>query len=355
MTPSRGVDILSTYTKLNECSHPCELIMSKLPVSSHNELEVDLPQETLIPDREGAKGEPPPDLTPPLRANSTVAEAVAAFHEYMMRKGFSENTIKAFQNDLKFLADYLGRETKLYHVSTQNLDEFLPWLAEARGMDFSAKTQARRITTMKVFFGWLHGVGVISTDPAEPLVQIQARTPLATVLRDSDVRTLLLKAQDISRDRQNPDARPYLLVSLLVQTGIKKAECARLLIDDIDTAQPSSPVLTVRYREERYAHKNRSLGLTATIVPALQQYLAQYSPKDLLFDCTPRNLEYVLEDLGELAGIRYVQVGFEALRWTCAVRDFRNGMPEEQLRQKMGLSKISWRETSEKVRLLAGR
>jgi hypothetical protein len=43
-----------------------------------------------------------------------------------------------------------------------------------------------------------------------------------------------------------------------------------------------------------------------------------------------------------------VQVGFETLRWTCAVRDFRNGMPEEQLRQKLGLSKISWRETSEK-------
>jgi len=296
-----------------------------------------------------------PELTPPLRAHSELSAAVDAFDEYMVRKGFSENTIKAFRNDLKFLADYLGRDIKLYHITTPALDEFLPWLAENRGMDFSAKTQARRITTMKVFFGWLHGVGVIGTDPAEPIVQIQARTPLPTILRDSDVRALLLKAQDVSRDRQKPDARPYLLVSLLVQTGIKKAECARLLIDDIDIAQPQSPVLTVRYREERYKHKNRALGLTPTIVPALQQYLAQYKPKDILFDCTPRNLEYVLEELGELANIRYVQVGFETLRWTCAVRDFRNGMPEEQLRQKMGLSKISWRETSEKIHLLAGR
>lgn len=296
-----------------------------------------------------------PALAAPLRAHSELSAAIAAFDEYMVRKGFSENTIKAFQNDLKFLADYLGRDTKLYHITTQALDEFLPWLAENRGMDFSAKTQARRITTMKVFFGWLHGVGVIGTDPAEPIVQIQARTPLPTILRDSDVRTLLLKAQDISRDRQKPDARPYLLVSLLVQTGIKKAECARLMIDDIDVAQPQSPVLTVRYREERYKHKNRTLGLTASIVPALQQYLAQYKPKELLFDCTPRNLEYVLEELGELANIRYVQVGFETLRWTCAVRDFRNGMPEEQLRQKLGLSKISWRETSEKIHQLAGR
>jgi hypothetical protein len=42
-------------------------------------------------------------------------------------------------------------------------------------------------------------------------------------------RTLLRVAQDICGDRKQPDARPYLLVSLLVQTGIKKAECARLL------------------------------------------------------------------------------------------------------------------------------
>lgn len=333
-----------------------ELNMSDLPVTAHDSSAREAPATGAVaatPAQTGA--DDAPVLTPPLRASSALSEAIDAFHEYMVRKGFSENTIKAFQNDLKFLRDYLGRDTKLYHVTTQNLDEFLPWLAEQRKMDFSAKTQARRITTMKVFFSWLHGVGVIGTDPAEPLVQIQARTPLPTILRDSDVRTLLLKAQDISRDRQNPDARPYLLVSLLVQTGIKKAECARLLIDDIDIAQPSSPVLLVRYREERYAHKNRALGLTATITPALQQYLAQYQPSDLLFNCTPRNLEYVLEELGELAGIRYVQVGFETLRWTCAVRDFRNGMPEDQLRQKMGLSKISWRETSEKLHMLAGR
>ena len=47
------------------------------------------------------------------------------------------------------------------------------------------------------------------------------------------------------------------------------------------------------------------------------------------------------------------QVGFEALRWTAAVRDFRTGTSEEQLRKKMGLSKISWRETREKIYQLA--
>jgi hypothetical protein len=46
-------------------------------------------------------------------------------------------------------------------------------------------------------------------------------------------------------------------------------------------------------------------------------------------------------------------VSFESLRWTAAVRDYRTGMPPERLRLKMGLSEISWRETVEKIRILA--
>jgi hypothetical protein len=37
------------------------------------------------------------------------------------------------------------------------------------------------------------------------------------------------------------------------------------------------------------------------------------------------------------------------------VRDFRNGVPEERLREKLGLSKISWRETRAKIYRITGR
>lgn len=292
--------------------------------------------------------------TPPLRADSTISDAVRGFGEFMLRKGFSENTIKAFNNDLKIISSYLGPETKLAQVGTEDLNGFLDWMQNERGKPCSAKTLARRITTLKVFFGWLHGVGVIGTDPAEPVVQQPARPPLPEILRDDEVNRMLSTARDLLWDRNRPDARPYLLVSLLMQTGMKKAECARLAPGDITTAG-GTPEVTIRYADEAHAHKNRTLALHAGVAPVLNQYLEQYKPKDFLFDCTPRNLEYVLEEIGERAGIKRLQVGFESLRWTSAVRDFRMGMPEERLRQKMGLSKISWRETREKVHKLAGR
>ena len=267
----------------------------------------------------------------------------------MLRKGFSDNTIKAFRNDLKIFVGFMDGSTRLHQISTQHLEEFLEWLQHGRGKPCSAKTLTRRITTLKVFFGWLHGIGVLGTDPAEPIVQQTATTPLPTILRDDEVRRLLLSAQDYLLDRGKSDARPYLLVSLLLQTGMKKAECANLLITDIDVANPQAPEVSIRYAEERHAHKNRRLSLHGSIVPALNQYLEQYRPETHLFECTPRNLEYVLEEVGERAGIKSVQVGFENLRWTAAVRDYRTGTPEDLLREKMGLSKISWHDTRENL------
>lgn len=295
------------------------------------------------------------DQIPTLRSDSSLAAAILGFNEYMLRKGFSANTITAFRNDLKIFAGYMGESTTLHHISSANLEDYLEWLQHERGIPCSAKTLARRITTLKVLFGWLHGIGVLGTDPAEPVAQQPARPPLPTILRDQEVNALIRVARDYLWDRKQPDARPYLLVSLLLQTGIKKAECARLLVDDLDIARPQAPELTVRYVEESQAHKNRILTLNQTIVPALNQYLEQYKPETYLFECTPRNLEYILDEVGQKANIRSVQVGFETLRWTCAVRDFRNGMPEERLRLKLGLSKISWRETREKIYQLSGR
>lgn len=294
-------------------------------------------------------------LAPPLRAGSTLAAGLEAFDEYMLRKGFSENTIKAFRNDLKIFTGFMESDVKLYQITTQHLEDYLAWMQGERHIPCSAKTLARRITSIKVFFGWLHGIGVLGTDPAEPVAQQPARPPLPTILRDPEISRLLRAAQDYLWSRHDPDARPYLLVSLLLQTGIKKAECARLLVSDVNIERPQSPELTVRYQGEEQAHKNRVLALNQTIVPVFNQYVEQYKPQDFLFDCTPRNLEYVLDEVGQKAGIRSVQVGFETLRWTCAVRDFRTGMPEERLRLKLGLSKISWRETREKIFQLAGR
>lgn len=309
------------------------------------------PQLFPSPGRPGISATPVATLGP-LTARSSLASAASAFHSYMLRQGFSENTIKAFSGDLRLLMKYISPNTKISRISTHDLENFLTWMLKERGIPCSPKTYARRLTTLKVFFKWLYDTDVIASDPAAPIAHQPARTPLPVILYDNEVERLLRYTRDLLW-APKPDARPYLLVTLLLQTAIKKSECMGIKLEHIDTTNPRAPVLYIRYANARMRHKERKLSLGPNFVPTLEQYLQQYRPRTHLFECTARNLEYVLRDAGELAGIEHKSVSFEALRWTAAVRDYRMGMPEEHLRKKLGLSKISWRETSQKIKQLA--
>jgi len=308
-------------------------------------------QMPLFPQR-GAKGQygPPVTQTKEISADSSLASAAGAYHDHMLRQGFSEHTIKAFAGDLRLLQKYFGGGKVISELGTKQLNDFLTWLLHYRGVPCSPKSYARRVTTIKNFFGWLTSIKVLNTDPAAAIVHTRVKASLPQFLNDDQVHRLLEAAEAKLADAKS-DPRPYLLVHLLLQTGIKKAECMGITLNDIDRSG-SEPSILIRYSNPRMQHKERKLAFAAELLPVLDAYLEKYQPDERLFECTPRNLEYVLADLSSDAGLKE-QASFEMLRWTSAVRDYRDGMEHDHLRQKMGLSKVTWRETSEKLDKMA--
>ena len=85
--------------------------------------------------------------------------------------------------------------------------------------------------------------------------------------------------------------------------------------------------------------------------PAYRDYVVQFAPRDKLFPWSARRLEYMLEDIGKLAGIPK-RLSFDMCRWTCAVREARAGTDFDRIRQKLGLSKVQWREIGMKLKKL---
>ena len=146
------------------------------------------------------------------------------------------------------------------------------------------------------------------------------------------------------------DARPYLLITLLLATGIKKGEAMDLRLDDIDLSDPQQPILYVRYAEAKKRHKERKLKLPADFGETLRRYREQYQPHARLFECTSRHLENVLSASAKIAGLNRF-LSFEDLRWTCAVCDLRNGVPADRVRQKLGLSVVTWEDAGARRRL----
>jgi integrase/recombinase XerD len=292
------------------------------------------------------------DPTPRLTGRSSLRVAKSAFEGYMHREGFTENTVKAFQSDLNIFTEFIGAWTAIGEISTSDLNRFTEWLVNDRDAPCSPKSLARRVTTLKVFFGWLAEAEVLRRDPAAPVVHKPVATPLPDILSNAQVERVL-EVTEAMRQAEDPDARPHLLVTLLLHTGIKKGECMNITMNHIDLADPSQPILWIRYANPQRRHKERKLRLPAWWPTVLAEYRAQYQIEDTLFPCTARNLEYVLSHVAEQAGLEQ-GISFEMLRWTCAVRDYQSGAQAKKLRQKMGLSKVTWRQTSQKIAKLAG-
>jgi len=289
---------------------------------------------------------------PQLTAQSPLDAAIEGFHKHMIKEDFAENTIKAFLSDLRLFKRFIGADKPIGEIATEDLNDFLTYLRHYRGVPCSAKSYSRRVTTLKVFFAWLTEERILPFDPAAPLIHQRVSPPLPRILYEDQVRRLLETTRALLQNEEKPDARPHLLVTLLLQTGIKKGECMGIKLSHIDLSNPKAPVLYIRYDDPRKRRKERKLRLPSEFPSILKRYLDQYHPQEYLFECTARNLEYVLRDVAERAGIKE-GVSFEALRMTCAVRDYQAGMPLEKLRKKLGLSSITWKETSEKIKRLA--
>ncbi len=277
--------------------------------------------------------------------------ALQGWEAYLKDQGRSPHTIKAFLGDLSLLVNFLPPDLSIGSIATRDLNNFLHWLQNGRGISCSPKSLARRITSIKAFFRWLHQAKRIPADPAEKLLQQSVLSPTPQVLTAPEQESILQAALTLHQSAK-PDARPITLLTLLLQTGIKKSECLSIRINHLDLNTPNGPMLFIRYINSRNRYKERDLSLSAEWADFYQTYQTQYTPNEQVFPWSPRRLEYILEDLSLAAGLSK-HVSFDMCRWTCALNDWLAGMEKETLRQKLGISAIQWREVQLKLRRLA--
>jgi len=286
-----------------------------------------------------------------ITTTTALTPAINGWEMYLSDQGKSPHTIKAFLGDLNLLVSYLPPDRTIGSISTTDLNNFLNWMQNDRGVPCSPKTLARRITSIKAFFRWLHANGVVLVDPAEKVVQKSVISPLPIVLTPDEVEIIVATA-DRFRHGENADIRYYTLVTLLLATGIKKGECLNLSPNHVEFDAPDGPQIFIRYANPQHRYKERKIALPEDWVEAYQDYETKFNLTDRLFPWSPRRLEYLLEDLSDGAGLEK-HLSFDMCRWTCALLDWQSGMEHNKIRQKLGISKVQWREVKMKLQRLS--
>lgn len=293
----------------------------------------------------------------PISGSSTILDILPVFEQHMREEGFANNTIKSFASDVRLIGGYYP-DKPIYEYGTEDLNKFLNWLLNERGVSCSPKSYARRVTTIKVLFGWLSKSDITLINPAEAVVQASASSPLPKIPAEPELEKAEAVAQawrqghTISGDNRKVDVRPLALLKLLLQTGGKKGEIKGIHLENIIREDEQNPQIFIRYTNPRMRYKERKVAIDPDWLDLFDEYVEQYQLDDELFTCTPRNLEYILSDIAKEAELEKGLLSFENLRWVSALRDLKNGMDQELIREKLGLSKITWRETRAKLEKL---
>jgi integrase/recombinase XerD len=138
-------------------------------------------------------------------------------------RGAAANTRAAYARDLKDFAGFLARRGRAAHqAGVADLRAYLGRLTDA---GLTARTAARRLSTLRQFHRFLYGEGLRGDDPTAGLDSPRQGRALPKVLSEAEVEDLLAAA------RARPGAegvRLTALLELLYATGLRVSELVEL-------------------------------------------------------------------------------------------------------------------------------
>lgn len=276
-------------------------------------------------------------ITPPMAVH-TVLGTLPAYHAYLSSGEYSKYTPDDFTSDIKKFGLFTNGKS-LKDIQAVDIQH---WIGELR-KTLAPKTISRKVSAIGNYFGWLKKEKVLDTNPAKNIHAPRVTSPLPDILFDSECQLLLSAA--------SADPRTYLLLLLLLETGLKKAELLDLKLTHFDFSSRYQPELWVKHAGSQ-VRKDRKLKLPPEIIPVFTDYVELYNPSDALFPYTPRFVELMLSSVAKQAKV-YKKVTAGILRDTFVVRSMKRGVTIEDALRKIGLSESSWEDARTKYTRLA--
>ena len=153
---------------------------------------------------------------------------IKEFVSYLkIEKGLAENSIFAYQNDVAKLHDFsVSIDKNAEQISYQDLKLFIAALYD---LGLSARTQARIISGIKQFYGYLLLENYITVDPSELLDQPKIGKKLPEVLTIEEIDRLI-DALDMSK---NESHRNKAIIETLYSCGLRVSELVNLRFSDL--------------------------------------------------------------------------------------------------------------------------
>ena len=152
-----------------------------------------------------------------------------------IEKGFSENTINAYRNDLNQLADFIEETAvgKGYTPDWSRVDRnlLISYILDLKERNYAPATVARKVAAVKSFFDFLVADGIIKSDPTENLSSPKVGKSLPKPLSATEVELLLAAPARLSTHEAKRDVA---MIELLYACGMRVSELISLNMGDVN-------------------------------------------------------------------------------------------------------------------------
>lgn len=251
----------------------------------------------------------------------TVDTAHKQFVDHLKEKNRAESTILAYGKDVEQLLNFVGKElsrTHVHHIQTDDLKSFLKKLDEE---GFTKKSISRKLNSTKTFFRFLKVNEYITDDPAATISHPKFETKPPRILTRTEYRAL--------RDAARNDVRTYAIIELLIQTGVRIGELARIRIEHLSFTEDGKTGKL--FIPESRTTVERTIPLNEAVTKAIKEYIEERpnTDNDRLFvtrtgsPLLVRNIRSAIDRYYKKAGIADAKVN--DLRHTFIAHHLKQG------------------------------
>jgi len=265
----------------------------------------------------------------------TLSNAHQQFIGHLQGRSRASATILAYGKDIAQLVEYLkksGKEDPSL-VTTEDLQGFMDSLAKE---NYTPKSVSRKTNSTKTFFKFLKIQNLITNDPAAGLSHPKFENKPPRILTKLEYRSL--------RDAARADVRMIAVIELLLQTGIRIGELAKLRVEDADLVNNTLHVPPFEDTRERIIPLNKAAG--DTIAKYLE--IRPKTPSHSLFITKTgrplliRNIRTAIDRYFRLADIKGAKVN--DLRHTWVAYQLSAGVPMTLVSKLAGHKRLTTTE-----------
>lgn len=180
---------------------------------------------------------------------------IRKFLDYIaIEKRYSVRTVGEYGDDLRAWCAFLGWEVTEFDPSKVGAEDVKLWMVDMLDRGQSPRSVKRRLSAVKSLYKFLLRVGLVKVDITRAIVAPKTDKPLPIYFREGDMEAVKVNQErdwneDMCGEDQLVHLRDYLIVEMLYQTGMRRAELVGLKEVDVDTRQRQVRVFGKRAKE----------------------------------------------------------------------------------------------------------